>query len=559
MSTHPMCAEIANLLYPTVIKTPADYQTQYPPRQLGPEAMVTRFAPSPTGFVHIGGIFAALVSKRLAEQSGGVFFLRIEDTDKKREVEGGRDQIIAIMNAFGVPPTEGYVDIDTEKGDYGPYVQSRRLEVYEAYAKYLVAHGHAYPCFCTEEELAEIAAEQVRQGHKKKGYYGQWARDRHLTYDEIKAKLDQGLTFVLRVRAPENPGKVRIPDLVKGPIELDANFVDMVLIKSNGIPTYHFAHVVDDHLMGTTHVTRGEEWLPSAPLHVQLFEMFGFTLPTYIHFSHIGKLDGGSVRKLSKRKDPEAAMSYYSEVGYPTDAVIEYLLNLANSSFYDWRMQNPRAPHAEFTLNPKKLSKSIALFDQKKLDDISKNVIARMTATEVYRLMVDWATTHQPELAQLLTSDPNYSTRIFNIEREETSNRKDFVTWSQVSQSISYFFDEKFTELAMLPLTLPDNVSATDAKAVLEHFATEYDEAEDKETWAERGRALAEKLGYARDMKLFKHAPDSFKGHFGHLMTVLRLALTRSTVTPDLYEIMKVMGKERVTRRLIQAVQLLSA
>ncbi|HEX7017991.1 MAG TPA: glutamate--tRNA ligase family protein [Patescibacteria group bacterium] len=545
--------DIASLMYPHVTRTPAEYEKMYPPRQLEPEAMVTRFAPSPTGFVHLGGVYASLISKRLAEQSGGVFYLRIEDTDKKREVAGGRDEIITTLKNFDVSPTEGYVDVDTEKGNYGPYIQSQRLEIYDTYAKYLVEKGYAYPCFCSEEELAEIAAAQERQGVKKKGYYGQWARDRHLTPEEVKAKLDQGQKFVLRVKAPENPGKVRVPDLIKGPIELEANFVDMVLIKSNGIPTYHFAHVVDDHLMRTTHVTRGEEWLSTAPLHLQLFEMFGFEIPVYLHFSHIGKMEGNSVRKLSKRKDPEAAMSFYTEVGYPTDAVSEYLLNLANSNFYDWRKQNPTAPHTEFKINPKKIGKSIALFDHKKLDDMSKDVIARMTATEVYDQVYEWANTFKPEFAEILSRDKAYAIKVFNVEREKTPPRKDFVTWSQTYDATWYFFDELFEAKENEPLTLPDGLSADDAKAVLNYYQGEYDETEDKEAWTERGRNLAEKLGFARDLKTYKADPDAFKGHVGHLMSVVRLALTRSSTTPDLHEIMQVMGKERVSRRISAA------
>ncbi len=546
--------ELANLLYPDVTKTPEDFEKIYPARNLPPKAAVTRFAPSPTGFVHIGGIYASLISKLLAEQSGGVFFLRIEDTDQRREVAGGTAEIITALKNFQVEPTEGYVDVDVQKGDYKPYVQSQRTDIYSVYGKFLVKNGLAYPCFCTEEELAAIAKEQETTGLMKKGYYGKWAKHRNLTLNEIKAQLAEGKKFVLRVRAPQESHPIHYTDLVRGDGGMESNTFDMVLIKSNGVPTYHFAHVVDDHLMRTTHLTRGQEWMPSLPLHIQLFEMFGMEVPIYIHFSHIGKKEGGSVRKLSKRKDPEAAVSSYSKQGYHPVAVLEYLLNLANSGFSDWRKANPEKSYKEFPFEPKKIGKNIALFDQKKLDDISRDIIAKMPTQDVYDAVENWAKEYSPEFALRMASQSDYTKNILGIERNQERPRKDIVSWSEVPALISYFYDDQFEADGKSEIALPVEVSKEDAAKLLQDFVDNYSEDADKEAWVENSRSLSEKLGYARELKAYKETPDKFKGHVGHLMAVLRYSLTHQLNAPDLYQVMKVMGKTRVTSRLEKVI-----
>lgn len=543
--------QLAELLYPDVKQTREDIEAKYPPRQLPEGAMVTRFAPSPTGFVHIGGIYASLISKTLAEQSKGIFYLRIEDTDQRREIVGGASEIIRALQDFQLPPMEGYVAENKEFGDYVPYLQSRRADIYAVFAKWLVAHGFAYPCFCSEEELAAQAAEQKAQNLQKKGYYGKWAKHRDMAVADVEKALQVGQKFILRVRAPETPGKARFKDLVRGKVEVEANATDMVLIKSNGLPTYHFAHVVDDYLMGTTHVTRGEEWLSTAPLHIQLFEMFGIKVPTYVHFSHIGKIEDGKVRKLSKRKDPEAAVSMYTEKGYPAVAVLEYLLNLANSGFSDWRRTNPTLSYKEFPFDARKIGKSIAIFDQKKLDDIGRDVVAKMSEQEIFEYVVTWAEKFAPDFAKLLKKDPEYSKKIFAIERYQDRPRKDIWNWSSVPTLTWYFFDELFP--GQKTFELSPKVDLQTAKAVLQYFIDSYNPADTKEVWTENSRALAEKLGYARDIKSFKQNPENFKGHVGDVMSVLRLALTRESNTPDLYQVMQVLGKDRVITRL-QAV-----
>ena len=547
--THPASnAAIADLLYPHVTKTPDDFEQQYPPRHLPEGAFVTRFAPSPTGFVHIGGIYASLISRTLAEQSGGVFFLRIEDTDQKREIKGGSAKIIETLHAFGVPPMEGAVAVNNEEGVYGPYTQSHRTEIYHAYAKWLVAHDLAYPCFCTEEELAAIAAEQEKR-QIKKGYYGEWAKSRHLSVAEITANLAAKKPWVLRVKAQAESKPLHVKDLVRGELELESNSLDMVLIKSNGIPTYHFAHVVDDHLMRTTHVTRGEEWLSSLPLHLQLFQMFGFRAPKFMHFSHIGKKEGDSVRKLSKRHDPEAAMSYYTEQGYPPAAILEYLMSLANPNFLDWRRNNPRLPLIDFKFDPKKLGKSIAIFDQPKLDFISRDIIARLPATEVYAHLMTWAAQFDTAFHSLLTTHKEYATRILNIEREKQQPRKDFATWHDFKDKIAYFFEELLPD-GQLHFTFPAELTPDDAKAFLTLVQQQYRPELTKDEWLALMRDLAEQVGFAPDLKIYKTDPTKYKGQFGQIIGALRVALTGHTNTPDLYEIMQVMGIERVMRRL---------
>jgi len=547
--------ELSSLLFPEVTEVPTDLDIRYPSRNLPQSAAVTRFAPSPTGFVHIGGIYASLISKMIATQSDGVFFLRIEDTDQRREVAGGTAEIITAMKNFGVEPTEGYVAVDVQEGAYQPYIQSQRTAIYAVYGKWLVEQGCAYPCFCSEEELAEIAKKQESVGLMKKGYYGEWAKHRDFTLDQIKTELKMGKKFVLRVRAPQQSHPIHYTDLVRGEGGMESNTIDMVLIKSNSVPTYHFAHVVDDHLMRTTHVTRGQEWMPSLPLHVQLFEMFEMAVPIYIHFSHIGKKEGGSVRKLSKRKDPEAAVSLYTEKGYHPVAVLEYLLNLANSGFSEWRKQYPDKEYLEFPFEAKKIGKNIALFDQKKLDDISRDIIAKMSTKQVFEAVTTWAKKYNLEFAARIASNSGYALQILGIERDQERPRKDIVAWSDLPNSISYFYDDLFHQENTDRLILPAEVSPEDAVKLLRSFIENYSESDDKERWVENSRTISERLGFARELKAFKEDPTKYKGHVGHLMAVLRFALTHLLNAPDLYQVMKVMGKQRVIDRLTFAIQ----
>ena len=541
---------LAGLLFPDIDKTPDYYEEMYPPRPLKDSARVTRFAPSPTGFVHLGGLFGALADIFTARSTGGVSYLRIEDTDKKREIGDGVSAIIEGLSAFGAEFDEG-VTMDGEKGDYGPYTQSKRVEIYKTVAKSLVEKGLAYPCFMTAEDLDEIRACQEAEGADIRGCFGKWAKCRDLSLDEIQNNIAAGKSWVLRFRAdPENEGKrIAIDDIVRGKIEMPANIIDEVLLKSDGVPTYHFAHVCDDHFMRTTHVIRGEEWISSVPKHIALFKACGYKVPKYAHTPQVMKIDeeDGTKRKLSKRKDPEAAVSYFTETGYPPEAVVEYLLTLLNSNFEDWRKVNAQADIYSFPFNLKKMSVSGCLFDMAKLRDISKNVIGFMSADEVYSRTAAWAEKYDPELYALLTRDEAYGKAIFAIDRGGKKPRKDIACWSEVKDYLSYFYDELYTAD---PSVMPENVSAEDRTAILARYAEIYDDGDDKDTWFGKIKSLCEPLGFTPDVKAYRQEPDKYKGHVGDVSTVIRVAVTSRTNTPDLYFIMKILGKEKVLARL---------
>lgn len=537
---------LAELLFPHIDKTIEDYEKQYPERDLPEGAKVTRFAPSPTGFLHIGGLFAALISERTAHQSGGRFILRIEDTDKKREVENGVEKIVEGLNSFGINIDEGFISSDEQRGDYGPYKQSERAEIYQCFAKKLVSEGKAYPCFCTEDELA--ATRQHQEEEKLlPGYWGKFAKCRDLTYDEIKAKIDAGMPYVLRLKSCGSEDKrIAFKDGIRGKIEMNENIVDVVILKSDGIPTYHFAHVVDDHLMRTTNVIRGDEWIASVPIHLQMFYMLGIKPPKYAHISPIMKEDEGGKRKISKRKDPEAAVSYYDDEGYPSDGVTEYLLNLANYTFEDFRRANKTAHWSEFKLEMNKMSNSGALFDLVKLNDVCKNTIASYTAEKVYELAAAWAKKHDSELYSLLTRDKAFSVAMFGFDRNPDKPRKDIGKWSEVRDAFSFMFDELF-DRKYAPI---ENVSDGDKIKMLEDYIGMYDEKADNGAWFETMKDLAEKEGYAREVKEYKKNPDSFPGHVGDVSNVIRVAVTGRTKSPDLCSIMKTLGKDKVTERI---------
>lgn len=547
---------LAELLFPNVTQTPDDLEKLFPPRQLQEGARVTRFAPSPTGFLHIGGLFAALISKLNAQMTNGVFMLRIEDTDKKREIEDGVSEIIKGLKAFGVTPDEGVMGFNEEQGAYGPYTQSKRANIYHVVAKSLVEKGLAYPCFCTEDELSALREKQEKEGTLIKGYFGKWAKCRNLSFEEQKKLLEEGKPYTLRLRSPGSEDRrISFVDLIKGKIEMPENIQDIVLLKTDSIPTYHFAHAVDDHFMRTTHVTRGDEWISSVPTHIQLFSVCGFKAPKYAHISPIMKEENGSKRKLSKRKDPEAAVTYYAEEGFPKESVLEYLLTLANSNFEDWRRANPNADCFEFPFNLKKMSVSGALFDLTKLTDVSKNVISKMTAEKVLAYSLDWAKAYDEKLYFLLSKDEEYSKKIFSIDRGTAKPRKDIAKFGEIGSYVSYFFDEEFkTDLS----ELPESLSKETAKKVLLSYASTYEQAADNSEWFAHMKELCKPLGFTENVKEYKKNPEQFLGHVGDVSTVVRVAVTGRKNTPDLFSIMTVLGKDRVLARLNAAIKALS-
>ena len=541
---------LADLLYPDIHTLPEDMEKRYPQRQLPADAKVTRFAPSPTGMVHFGSLLPTRVSERLAHQSGGVYILRIEDTDSKRYVEGAVENLINTYKYFHIDFDEG-VTSDGDVGDYGPYTQSQRVEIYQTYAKELIRQGKAYPCFCTAEELDAMRVAQEAEGADP-GYYGKWAKWRDAGFDAVKAELDKGTPFVLRFRSDGDPEKkIKFIDLVKGEVTVSENFMDHVLLKSDGIPTYHMAHAVDDHLMGTTHVVRGEEWLPSLPFHIQLFKAFGFRLPKYLHISQLMKLDeNGNKKKLSKR-DNESGVSYFREKGFPAASVEEYVMTLLNSNYEEWRTANPDLPYTDFPFSVKKMSPSGCLFDMDKLIDVSKGVISRMTAEEVYSLASEWAKDFDAELYRALTSDPDYAVRIFAIGRGGKKPRKDLAMWSEVKDYVSLFYDD----LPGRSDQWPDSFGVSDIKAVLTGYLSGFDYGDDPKVWFDKVKALAASLGFCADMKEYKKNPEAYKGSVADASMFVRLAVTGRQQSPDMWEIIHIIGEERMRNRVEAAVK----
>ena len=545
--------ELADLIFPNA-KEISYYEEKYPRRNLPEGAQVIRVAPSPTGNVHIGTIYQALINKKVARQTDGVFFVRIEDTDQKREVEGGITQIIESLKSFDLEPDEGMINENEWKGNYGPYKQSLRKDIYQSYAKYMLEQGKAYPCFATPEELNEMREKQ-KAAKVKTGYYGVWATDRNLSLDQMAEKIKNGVPYIIRFKSPgREDRKIKHKDIIKGNVEFPENDIDEVIIKSDGLPTYHFAHVVDDHLMGTTIVTRGDEWLSSVPLHLQLFQEIGFRAPKYAHTPTLLKNDEGNKRKISKRKDPEAAASYYEELGIPSLAVKEYLLNIANSSFENWRRQNKETSIDEFDFQLNKMSVSGALFDMVKLNDVSKIVISRYTAEEVYNEALKWAKIHDQELVEILEKDQEYTLKVLGIERGNQKPRKDIAKWSDIKENIIYMYDDKFLdskqEYPYQVINEKDEIN----KILNLYIEKYYNPDDDKQTWFDKIKQLSNELGYAAEVKEFKANPELYKAHVGDVSTVLRVALTGRTNTPDMYEIMQVLGKESVIQRLKKAI-----
>ena len=543
---------LAALLFPDVTATPADMEARFPARDLPEGAVVSRMAPSPTGFVHLGNLVQGLISERMCHQSGGVFFLRVEDTDAKREVPGAVEVLIDTMERYHIRYDEGATKTG-DNGAYGPYRQRQRAEIYHVYAKQLVLQGEAYPCFCTEEELTAMRAEQ-EQKKVNFGYYGPYAVWRDRPLEDIKAALDAGKPWVLRYRSTGSiEHKFKFIDLVKGEIDVTENDIDHVLLKSDGSPTYHFAHAVDDHLMRTTHVVRGDEWLATLPFHLQLFRSLGFRPPKYLHIGPLQKMDGDSKRKLSKRKDPELALTYYRQEGFSVDAVYEYIMTVLNSNFEDWRRANPDAPIDAFRFSAKKMNPAGALFDAVKLRDVSKNVLSRLTADAIYAEVTAWAADFDRDLYDRFVADPAYAKAILNIGRGGKKPRKDFATFADVRPYLDFFYDDLFE----VREAVPDTFKKEDVKAALARFAETYDENDDAGVWFDKIRAIAKDLGYADDMKEYRQNPDSFPGSVADVSMFLRLAVTGRMNSPDMYDVMRVLGRERVLARVAAMLETL--
>lgn len=545
--------ELARWLFPEELMSVESVFEKYPKRELPADAMVTRIAPSPTGFMHIGGIYMALISERFAHQTDGVYYLRIEDTDKKREVKGARKIITKALHDFGLDPDEGEDTDGVEHGSYGPYCQSEREEIYKTFIKHLVEGGKAYPCFCSEEELEEMR--KMQEDLKvRPGYYGVWAKCRDKKSEDVNKMLDENKPYVVRFRSEGNSEKTFTHnDLLKGEIELPENDLDAVIMKSDDLPTYHLAHAVDDHIMGTTHVLRGDEWVSSIPLHYELFNALGFDILKYGHIAPINKIDEkGNKRKLSKRKDPEANAVFYQEKGYPESAVVEYLMNLANSDFEEWRKANPDKGYTEFELTFKRLSASGGpLFDEAKLRDISREIISKMTAEELYKNLLSWSSIYDKEFYNILTENSEYWVKVFSIERGGDKVRKDIAVWSETKEQIA-FFSEKFFQSPDLA-NLDSSLNEEEIRGIINEYSRTFSVNDSSEEWLAKIKNLAVNLGLAPDIKTFKKEPGKYKGHVGEVAKIIRFLLTGRTQTPDLYQIIKVLGAEECKKRLASA------
>lgn len=542
--------DLAKLIFPNITKTIEDYEKEYPERDLPEGAKVVRFAPSPTGFMHIGNMMSATINYCLAKKSGGVFFVRNEDTDQARTVEGAVDFIHETLKHYGIYPDEYEYD-GKIVGKYGPYIQSERKEIYQAFVKHLIAIGRAYPCFMSKEEVDEIRDNQAAQ-KKRIGIYGRYARFRNLTPDEAAKRIKNGEEYVIRFKSEGDFDKRFVFDeLNKGKMDFPENDLDFPIMKREDmLPTYHFAHLVDDHLMRTTHVVRGEEWISSVPIHYELFKTFGFKMPKYIHNSLILKKDGDTIRKISKRKDPEALMFFYVEKGYPALAVIDAVMTIANSNYEEWRTAHPDAPFYEFEFSPKKMSSSGALFDLDKLDNISKNIISKMSAKDLYDELLAWAKKYDESFAKLLEEKKDYVTSVLNIEREQKKPRKDFAHYSEIKDKIWYMFDELWVDDQKVREFQVINDPNEIKVMCQDYFENYYDENDDKDTWFGKIKDLASQYGYAREVKEYKENPSDYKGHVGDVSTALRIAITKESMTPDLYEIMRLLGKECMLERV---------
>jgi glutamate--tRNA ligase len=540
--------KLAELLFPDVVNGPDYYEKKFPERDLPKGAEVTRMAPSPTGFIHLGNLYSALADERIAHRNGGVFYLRIEDTDEKRKVDGAVETIINVLRYFDIEFDEGagFTDADPQNA-YGPYFQRQRVEIYHAYAKDLVKRGLAYPCFCTEEELEEVRKEQ-EEDKVMTGYYGKYAVCRNLTLEDIEAKLKAGLTYVLRLRSAGSPDKeIVFHDRIMGEIKLPENIHDIVLLKRDGVPTYHFAHAIDDHLMRTTMVIRGGEWLASVPTHYELFHVLGFKMPSYGHTAHLMKFDEetGGKRKLSKRKDPELSLDYYRKDGYHPMAMKVYLLTLLNSNFEEWYEKFPDKDIKEFPFSVEKMSQSGALFDKDKLHNICKNELAKLSEEEMYDFLYDWAAGNEPEKAKVWFADREKMLAILRLYMGigMKRRRKDFIYAKQIFELIGYFFEENNDAEEF-------KFDKDTVKEILKEYLAGYDHNDDNSAWFDKLKKVADNLSFASDMKAYKANPENYKGSISDIAEVVRIAVTGRANTPDLWTIIHIIGEDAMKAKI---------
>ena len=541
--------DLADAIFPDITKTIEDYELEYPARPEG--LVVTRFAPSPTGFMHIGNFYQVVINYVIAKRSNGVFFLRNEDTDQEREIPGAVEYIRHVLDHYHLNPDEYEIKDGETKGNYGPYIQSERKDIYKCFIKHLISEGMAYPCFMTQEEMDVIRDNQAK-AKARIGIYGKFAKYRNYPIEDAIKRVKNGEQFTIRFKSTESFNSTFLfNDLAFGENKLHEDDIDTIIYKSSTeLPTYHFAHLVDDHLMRTTHVVRGQEWYSSVPIHFKLFRAFNFKMPKYVHTPLILKKDGDVIRKISKRLDPEARMTYYEEKGYPAYAVIESIMTIANSNYEAWREGHPDQLFTDFEFSAKKMSPSGALYDLDKLDNISKNYISRLTKDEVFNYLDEWSKEYDQEFNQIINKDVNYTKAILNIEREQKKPRKDFAKWEDVKPAIWYMFNELFdnTELSYEWGKINNS---DDIKEILNTYINDYyDISDDKDTWFNKVKELTEKLGYTSDMKAYKENPDNFKGSVADVSTVIRVAVTTKSMTPDLYEILRLLGKDEILRRI---------
>ena len=551
--------ELINSLVPDTGLSIADLEAKFPKRDLGEASKVTRFAPSPTGFMHIGGVLTGLVSERIARQSNGVFILRIEDTDDKRKQEGAEDLIVEGLSHFEINYDEGVLSSSNEKGVYGPYRQSDRKEIYATGIRDLLTRGLAYPCFCTEDDLD--AKRKIQEESKvRTGYWGEWRTCRNLSEQEVFEKLKSGKEFVIRMRSKgSHNNQSEFKDILRGMIKVTENDRDEIILKRNGLPTYHFAHVMDDRFMRVTDVIRSDEWISSLPTHLELFSFMGFDIPRYAHISPIMKMDGEGKRKLSKRKDPEASVEFYMQKGFSVEAIIEYLLNIANSSFEPWRKENKDKNLKEFPFEISKMSKSGALFDMKKLEFVGKEVLARYDTDKFFELFIRWAEKYNKEVADIFNKDISYSKKIFGIERGGEKSRKDFASFDEVFHLTKYFFPDLFDQEIenLISLDIFEDKKEIAKEILLENIDKIADTSVSKDDWILQMREIASKYGFAPDTKTFKENPDNFKGQFGDFAMILRKTITLRTNTPDLFSIIETIGEEETKRRIKKQTSLI--
>lgn len=548
--------ELADLIFPDIKDTIEDLEKRYPERNLPEGAEVTRFAPSPTGFLHTGSLFTTLVGQKIAKQSNGVFYTRLEDTDTKREIAGSGQVLLDQLKVFGVFPNEGYLG-DHSKGNYGPYIQSQREGIYKIVIKALLEQGKAYPCFCTREDL-DILRKSQEEKKLIPGYYGEHAKCRFLTTDEQYDKIVAGVPFVIRFKSSGNhENKVSVHDLVRGDLELSQNDQDIVIYKSDGLPTYHFAHLVDDHFMRTTIVTRGEEWLPSLPIHIELFETMGWKAPKYAHLPVIMKTENGVKRKLSKRKDKEAATSFFLEEGYPAFALKQYLFTIANSNYEEWQIANPDLSFEDFTLSFDKMSLFGALFDNEKLKFFAREYFGKMRGNELKDFVKDWAKEYNEEVYNLIVRDEDFFARILDIEKDKPNPRKDYATCSEILPKISFMFDEYYEKIMKKELPWNPNMPKDVIVSVLQDFIDTLDFSKGEQEWFNGLKELGLRHKFAESGKIYKANKDAYIGQVGDVAEMVRISLSGSKQSPNIFYVLNILGTEKVKRRIELAISLL--